>query len=60
MGEYVELPDYPSHHLPQCLLEPRLHPPLAIVVSITEQRHIEDLRARSYQLAVERGHILRG
>ena len=20
MGEYVELPDYPSHHLPQCLI----------------------------------------
>jgi hypothetical protein len=43
-------------------LEPRSPKPVAIalMVSVDEQRHIDAMRVRSYELAVARGHMRRG
>lgn len=44
----VDLADLPRPPKPE---------PMAIMVSIEEQQHQADMRARSYRLAIERGHM---
>jgi hypothetical protein len=39
-------------------LPPR-EPPIAVAISQAEQDHIAELHRRSYELAIERGHIIR-
>ncbi|MFE3059101.1 hypothetical protein [Nocardia sp. NPDC059239] len=39
--------------------KPKSARPMAIAVSIEEQQHQDDMRARSVQLAYERGHLRR-
>lgn len=38
---------------------PKVNPPMAMMVSISEQRHIDEIRARSIELAVARGYLRR-
>ncbi|MFE3229324.1 hypothetical protein [Nocardia sp. NPDC059228] len=58
----AELP-VPQEQIDQIVQElgdkPKAARPMAIAVSIEEQQHQDDMRARSVQLAYERGHLRR-
>ena len=54
---------FPQEELPpeiaKMIVPRKFEPPMRVQISRDEQDHHRELRRRSYELAVERGHIVR-